>query len=145
VSSTFFLFSSFFPFLFYAALVRGAGSAKTMENDDLSHWAQGLCPQGVEVSAANRLDTDQMGRESSFTSFGRFWGATPTVGPACADKIMGDAMQADSADGMYASAAFESASLPSHAVHGRPGEAVAATVLKWEQLLRDNPHDPMVR
>ena len=110
-----------------------------MQDDGMAHWTQGLCPQGAEASAANR--------ESSLV----FWSATqtpPTMGPA--DKIMGDDMQAEGADGMYVSAAdskfsFESASLPSHAVHGRPGEAVAATVLKWEQLLRDNPHDPMVQ
>jgi len=42
------------------------------------------------------------------------------------------------------SAAFSAASLPSHAAHRRPGEAGAATVQKWEQLLRDHPNDPMV-
>ena len=40
-------------------------------------------------------------------------------------------------------AAVELASLPSDAACRRPDEAVSATVLKWEQLLRAHPNDPM--
>ena len=82
-----------------------------------------------------------------------FRSEAPSFGGTFADDMMAETMHPSAArEHGYASmdtinglcaAAFESASHPS--VHGRSGVAVAATVLKWEQLLRDHPHDPMVR
>ena len=75
-----------------------------------------------------------------------FGSETPSFAGTFADDMMAETMHPSAAHASIGlcAAAFESASQP-HVVHGRSGVAVAATVLKWEQLLRDHPHDPMVR
>ena len=41
-------------------------------------------------------------------------------------------------------ASCTSSTQPSPAAHRRTADASAATILKWQQLLRDHPNDPMV-
>ena len=132
------------------------GDGSAMQGDamqdegSMSLQAEQHCGWGAEVGieAAARMDED--GKDAKMT------------GPAAHDLSPGHAVFDSNANTptawpgqvdvhfdrhafASATASFEAASLPSDGTCRRSGEAVTATILKWEQLLQENPNDPMVR
>lgn len=110
---------------------RGAGDSDAMQEESNA-------PAGSVAFAHRRSG---MARGHSGLESG---GQTPVS--ANNPGALGEAMEGCDSQGFITATPSRkalAASLPSNAAHRRP-EAATATAIKWEQLLRDHPYDPMV-
>lgn len=120
-------------------------------------WALGAEPAAARAWAAALGDA--MRDESSAQMPLSVWAhrrlEEPGAGSGSADEdgcmeptcVSGGQTHVAGAGGVWIgpNASFVAASMPSSEAHRRSGTAASAdTVRKWEQLLRDNPNDPMV-
>jgi len=100
-------------------------------------------PLAHEAAASSIMDQEEENsglKASSRTDSGVFDSRDQT--PVCSFQRGGFMEMMDGCESSPASCT--SSTHPSPAAHRRNADASAATVLKWQQLLRDHPNDPMV-